>query len=105
MAEAQPKFQPFKVFVWNLPLYITKSNIVFNKHGKSKRHMFMTFLDASSLENCLQAQPHTIGDVKVHVPKCQYISVQVGENFGVHVIVYVVFGNEITIKLLFTRSD
>ena len=70
MAEAQPKFQPFKVFVWNLPLYITESNIVFDKRGRSNRHMFMTFLDASSLENCLHAQPHTIDDVEVHVKKC-----------------------------------
>ena len=135
MAEAQPEFQPLKVFVCNLPLCVdnktladsfgkfgdvTESKIVFNKRGKSMRYGFVTFSAASSLENCLQAQPHFIDGAKVNVhraikqsreaerktsvsgteldnettknttddvvQKCQYVSGQLVENFGVHVL-------------------
>ena len=85
MAEAQPIFQPLKVFVCNLPINIdnetladyfgkfgnvTESLVIFDESGRSKRYGFVKFSDASSLENCLQAQPHTIDDVEVHVQKC-----------------------------------
>ena len=99
---------------------ITESFVVFDEHGRSKKHGFVTFSDASSLENCPQAQPHFIDGAKVEVhraikqnrkaerktsvsgteldnetpkntiddlvQKCQYVSVQVGENLSVHVL-------------------
>ena len=50
---------------------ITESFVVFDEHGRSKKHGFVTFSDASSLENCLCEQPHFIDGAKVKVRRAK----------------------------------